>query len=144
MTSAAPRRDDAASGRPAPQVAAAPILLIDDNEQVREVFSSVLRRAGFTVVQARDVADARGRIADRGETYSLVICDVVLGDGSARDVMKAMRQDGRDVPLLLISGHVQEEAERRLGIIAGEAFLQKPFGVDALLAKVEELSGIRP
>lgn len=142
MTSAGIGREHVPLEAPAAQPDTASILLVEDNEQVRQVFSSVLRRAGFAVVQAAGVVDACSLIPDRTRTFSLVICDVVLGDGTARDVMKAIRQDGRDLPLLLISGHIQEEAERRLGVIAGEAFLQKPFAVEALLAKVHELTGI--
>jgi DNA-binding response OmpR family regulator len=117
-----------------------PILVVDDDPQMRHVIQSALQEEGLTVETAADGRQALDRA--RRRRPRLVILDMGLplldGVGLAAE-LRALYGDG--VPLVVITadGHVVEKARR----VGARAYLAKPFELDGLSAAVQQALGDR-
>jgi CheY-like chemotaxis protein len=111
-----------------------PILLVDDNEQLREIMARALDEAGYIVLQATDGPEALDVLAV-GPQIQLLITDIAMprmnGVQLASHFMAASH-----VPVLFISGNPHEPAE-----LPGP-ILQKPFTPEILVATVKRLLAI--
>jgi PAS domain S-box-containing protein len=137
------------AGDPATAVAADPargaergsgtILLVEDDRAVRRTAARALRRAGYRVVEAGDAAAALEASADPALALDLLVVDVGLPRVKGTRVAEAIRRSRPQLPILLVSGHVEEDADRGEVAEAGARFLPKPFTPSALLERVRTL-----
>lgn len=109
------------------------VLVVEDDEGVREFLAVVLERAGYTVLLASDGEQALTSGDDA--RVDLLISDVVMHGISGKELAVRVRQRRPDLPVLLISGYPR--ADLRLEI--GDEFLQKPFGPELLLTRVRRI-----
>jgi CheY-like chemotaxis protein len=117
------------------------VLYVEDEITVRSLTAHVLRRLGYTVIEAGSGQQAREALESRNvPNVDLLFSDVVLPDAGGKDVADWLRgtRDGR-TKLLLTSGYVDEGILRRHGLEVGTAFLQKPFTPADLARKVREV-----
>jgi DNA-binding response OmpR family regulator len=111
------------------------VLLVDDEPRMRETLARALKRRGWMVDQAatRDEAVAAALAGD----HRLLLLDVNLPDGSGWDVLRALRDEGRSIPAVILSGGPSAAARIRefkpLGV------LQKPFPIESLLRIAERV-----
>ena len=116
--------------------AAARILVVDDEPDIRTLLRSLLERAGYTVEAAAD-----GRAALRSffaSTPDLVILDVRMPELDGWATLERMR-DLSDVPVIMLTAR-DGELERVRGLTAGaDDYVAKPFGRQELLARVQAL-----
>ena len=124
----------AAEGR---SVEGARVLVADDNADMREYVSRLLRDRGCEV---RMVGDGRAALASvRAWHPDLVLSDVMMPGMDGFELLAALRADERtrDIPVILLSARAGEEA-RAEGVEAGaDDYLAKPFAARELLARVE-------
>ncbi|WP_116123890.1 response regulator [Paraburkholderia sp. BL6669N2] len=116
--------------------AAARLLVVDDNADLREYMSRILRAAGHDVRLATDGQAALE--AARAEPPDLVLSDVMMPRLDGFGLLRALRADPdlRDTPVLMLSARAGEEA-RVDGIEHGaDDYLTKPFSARELLARV--------
>jgi signal transduction histidine kinase/CheY-like chemotaxis protein len=117
----------------------ATVLVVDDEASVAKVATRMLASAGLRVLVARDGEDALAlHRAHRGK-LDLVLLDLNMPGLPGDEVYRALRRDEPTLPILLSSGHPEEEALARLQGSEPLAFLQKPYGTDALRRRVREL-----
>jgi two-component system cell cycle sensor histidine kinase/response regulator CckA len=109
------------------------ILLVEDDEQVREANSTILRRSGYHVLVAPNGSEALSVSADHAEPIHLLLSDVVMPGMGGRDLAARIVEQRPDVKVLFVSGYTQD------AFVAGAGFLQKPITPDALLRKVRGL-----
>jgi DNA-binding response OmpR family regulator len=115
------------------------VLLCEDEEPLRVLLVRMLERAGYTVAAAMDAAQALELADGLGGAYDALVTDVIMPGGSGLDLAGELaRRDGTR-PLLLISGFSAEAVDRRTGVPAGSAFLEKPFDAAELLAALRTL-----
>ena len=116
--------------------AGAAVLVVDDDQTLRETLEYNLRREGYRVRTAGDGTEAvRLAYAERPD---LIILDVMLPGMSGFDVCRAVRRD-LAVPILMLSAR-EEEIDKVLGLELGaDDYLTKPFGLRELLARVHAL-----
>ncbi len=115
------------------------VLLVEDEELVRVLARDVLRRHGYTVLEAQDGADALGvAVTHRGPIH-LMIADVVMPAMGGQEVAASLSPLHREMKILYMSGYTDEAIERHGILSAGSRFLQKPFRIDALLRIVREV-----
>lgn len=113
------------------------VLLVEDEEGVRTMLASALRQRGYRVIEA---ADAESAIAlDPAETgpVDLLVTDVMMPGLSGAGLSVRLRERWPGMRVLFISGYgavVVSDAPRE-----GTAYLQKPFGVERFLEKVQTL-----
>jgi CheY-like chemotaxis protein len=115
------------------------ILLVEDEEPVRNLVRDTLQREGYTVLDAPNAADARRM----GRTYKgpihLLIADVVMPKEGGRDLAHSLAPQRPSMKVLFMSGYT-DLAVVSSGLLNSEAaFIQKPFTPAALSAKVREI-----
>lgn len=119
-----------------PAIAPSRILVVDDEPLVRATVGASLRRAGHTVVEAADGVDALAIFA--GEVFDLVIADLAMPRMGGTALAQALRARQPGLPILLITGFVDEHVVDRCG--AGPtALLLKPFNHEQLRAAAADL-----
>jgi len=115
------------------------VLLVDDEASVRTVASSLLRKRGFTVVEARDGADGLSRFREHPEQWRLVLLDLSMPVLNGEQTLRAMRELRADVRVLMMSGYDQQDV--RQGVGDGVDFVQKPFSAGELGEAVRRVLG---
>jgi CheY-like chemotaxis protein len=114
------------------------ILLVDDEHELREAVAEYLESRGYHVLKASN-GDEAVRVARQWEgKIALLISDVIMPKMSGRVLVDYMRNTHPETAVLVISGYADDETLRR-GIIKTALFLQKPFTLQMLGAKVREL-----
>jgi len=115
------------------------ILLVEDEESVRQVARLTLEAYGYEVLVANDGVQALGIAEQHRGRIRLVVTDVVMPGLSGRDVIARLREAGVVVKALFMSGYI-DDAVVRHGLVDEQApFLQKPFTPRALALKVREV-----
>lgn len=113
------------------------ILVVEDEEGIRELVAFHLERAGFTVVTAAS-AEAAWPLIERAD---VVVLDWMLPDGSGLDLLVRWRGGGRAArrPVLMLTARASE-VDRVAGLDAGaDDYLVKPFSAAELVARVRAL-----
>gem|GEM_PF-6066766 len=118
------------------------ILVVDDEQMVRESVRRVLHRAGYRVLlasSAREALDIFGRIASQ---ISLVILDVMMPEMTGPELAERLREMGTPAKVLFVSGYAPAEMPAETRGLASAALLQKPFASADLLERVGALMEI--
>lgn len=109
------------------------ILIVDDEAVVRAYLVRALRLQGYEVVEARDGPSAWELALER--SYDLVITDNRMPGMSGKELTRRVRERYPDTRILCVSGSQDTPAEDDGHV----AHLRKPFGIDELVVKVQEL-----
>ena len=120
------------------------ILLVEDEESVREVSSRLLSRAGYTVVEAVDGRQALEIYSDRGADIDVIITDMVMPEMGGRELARRVRDMDPHIPIIFMSGYTDDDELRRSFLDRGSAFLEKPFTPELLLSRIREVVSARP
>jgi CheY-like chemotaxis protein len=120
------------------------VLVVEDDDGVRRLARRILEQYGYAVLTAADGAEALAVMAGEAAGVDVVVSDLVMPELTGRELIGRLRERWPGLPALLLSGHSGEESGP-LGLAPGQAFLQKPFSPDALVAAIEELlADVRP
>ncbi|MAS40864.1 MAG: DNA-binding response regulator [Gammaproteobacteria bacterium] len=113
------------------------LLIVEDDRRTGDYLRQGLAEAGFTVMLARNGLD--GHHLAVSETFDLVIMDVMLPDVDGWRVVRALRDAGKQVPVLFLTARDRVE-DRVKGLeLGGDDYLVKPFAFAELLARVRTL-----
>jgi two-component system NtrC family sensor kinase len=120
------------------------VLLVDDQDELRRTGSRVLRRFGYTVVEAAHGAEALELLRRPGHGISLVLTDYIMPEMNGMVLIERIRDLGLPVKVALSSGHVDVGE----GELAGDALtvpvIGKPWTMEELVTGVREvLDGVR-
>ena len=113
------------------------ILVVDDNDALRENLAEALELEGFEVAVAADGPGALARL-DEDPSFAVVLLDLVMPGMDGRAVLARIRDDPRlsTLRVVITTGHTGSGV--RAGVPA-DAFLTKPFGVRELLAAIRRV-----
>ncbi|MFT5377228.1 MAG: signal transduction histidine kinase [Candidatus Latescibacterota bacterium] len=118
------------------------ILLVEDEEVVRNLAHRVLRDHGFDVLEARKGEEALVLAELHDGTIDLLLTDVVMPEMSGYELAQHLGPQRPDMRILYMSGYTNDDV-LRYGIHQGHVpFLQKPFGPDDLVAKVHQVLSV--
>ncbi|MGN9839940.1 response regulator transcription factor [Nonomuraea sp. H19] len=109
------------------------LLVVDDEPNIRELFSASLRMVGFEVLTAADGMEAL-RVAEESSP-DLVMLDVMLPDLDGLAVAGRLRSRGRRVPVLFVTAKDTPE-DRIAGLGLGEDYVTKPFSLEEVIARI--------
>ncbi|MGH9919837.1 MAG: response regulator [Nitrososphaerales archaeon] len=113
--------------------AAARLLVVDDDPDIRSTLTRLLRAEGYETERASSGPEAMDLMSR--QRPDLVILDVMLGGESGFDILAAIRRTS-DVPVILLTGR-DEEADKVLGLRLGaDDYVAKPFSSPELAARV--------
>jgi len=118
------------------------ILLVEDEDTVRIVAERALTRAGYTVTTASDGDEGlekfEQRIASGESMFDMVVSDVVMPIMDGPAMVRAIREQAPDLPVLFMSGYAEEQLRKEIDLAAMH-FLPKPFSVQQISVKVAEI-----
>jgi CheY-like chemotaxis protein len=124
------------------------ILVVDDEEHIREMRSTMLTRQNYRVIVAADGAEAVAIFSQRAAEIRLVVTDLHMPNLDGATLSRALRRINPDTRVLVMSGHSSTLGHRPQTHDKpeqfGHAFLHKPFKPEALLAQVQQLLNATP
>jgi CheY-like chemotaxis protein len=119
------------------------ILVVDDEEPVRELARQVLERAGYTVLTAADGREGLDVYTSRRDEIAAVLLDMTMPRMNGPETLAALKQLEPSVRVVLTSGYHEEDATASLGGAGLAGFLQKPFRAGELASAIKRAVGDR-
>ncbi|MEL7100043.1 MAG: sigma-54 dependent transcriptional regulator [Pseudomonadota bacterium] len=112
------------------------ILIVDDERDIRELISDILKDEGYSTRLAGNSDDAMAAL--NAEAPGLMILDIWLKDSrmDGIDILKTVKRDNPDVPVVIISGHGNIEIAVAAIKQGAYDFIEKPFNIDQLLVVI--------
>jgi two-component system NtrC family sensor kinase len=115
------------------------ILVVEDDEGVRSYTGEILHELGYRVLLAPDAKDALRFIEQPERHIDLLLTDMVMPGLNGRQLADAARAIRPGLPVLFMTGYSRNAIVHQGRLDAGLSLIQKPFGRDALAAKVREV-----
>ncbi|MBF0231734.1 MAG: response regulator [Desulfamplus sp.] len=114
------------------------MLVVDDEEMVRTIGATMLRRLGFNVLEAKDGVEALEVFMQNKDEIRLVLCDLSMPRMNGWQTIDALRKLVPDIPVILASGY--DEAQVMSGEHCGfiQPFLHKPYHMAELKSVIEK------
>jgi CheY-like chemotaxis protein len=140
-------RVDAAADRilsmppPASLRGAETILLVEDDDQVRNVAQGILRKYGYNVIEARNAGEALLHSESHPGEIHLLLSDVVMPQMSGPELAKRLASSRSEMKVLCMSGYTDDSIVRHGVLEAHIAYVQKPITPPTLMTKVREVLG---
>ena len=121
-----------------PKIKTGPVLLIDDEESVRNIARTVLEKEGFLVTVAEDGEAGLEAFRNAGGEFLLVLTDLTMPKLTGLETLIALREARPDARVVLMSGYGESEVLGRYGQYGFTGFLQKPFAPLELMHAIEK------
>jgi PAS domain S-box-containing protein len=115
------------------------ILLVEDEITLRGLVKQYLQNQGYTVIEATDGAAAIRIAADYPNPIHLLLTDVIMPGMNGREVASRISANRKDIKVLYVSGYTENAIGHNGLLEEGITFLQKPFTLPTLKAKVREM-----
>ncbi len=110
------------------------VLVVDDDPEMRDLVSSVLRHVGYQVTEAAGVCEGLGIMSRR--VPDAVLTDLRMPDGSGHDILEHAGTLPTAPPVIVMSGTLDEKIKPELLAAGAAALLPKPFSVHQLIATI--------
>ena len=110
------------------------VLIVEDEKNIVDILRFNLMREGYRTLEAYDGEDGLNKA--RSENPDLILLDVMLPKMIGFDVCRTLRQEGTNVPVIILTAR-EEEADKVLGLeIGADDYITKPFSMRELIARV--------
>ena len=124
------------------RVQAPPVLVVDDDEDIRMLVCLVLNSEGYRAVPARDGLDAL-RILGESERPALILLDIMMPRMDGEELIAALRSAGLShIPVVIMSG--DNEARQKTRSAGAAGCLVKPVDIDVLVSTVRRFAAPNP
>lgn len=112
------------------------VLLVEDEEPVRRLLSTILRSRGYEVLDASGGDEALAIFAEHGDSIHLLLTDIVMPKMNGRELSERLREIQPSLKVVYMSGYADEVLVNTCSADPGMWFLQKPLRPDALATAV--------
>jgi signal transduction histidine kinase len=112
------------------------ILIVDDEEIIRDIVTTALQSAGYTAATAANGEEAIAYCRDHGAEADLIILDLIMPKVSARETFDGIREVAPQARILITSGYTSPEATNELISKGALGLLSKPFSIKKLCSEV--------
>lgn len=119
------------------------ILVVEDERRIRALICKILTRHGYRTIEASEGREALELARSHVNDIRLLLTDVVMPGMSGVELAALIRELRADLKVLFISGYPGVPGASSSQLPAGSSFLQKPFTLQSLVAKVRETIGTR-
>ena len=119
------------------------ILLVEDEDAVRQVTRHVLESAGYLVLEACGPEQAIAAFLRFEGSVSLLLTDVVMPSMGGAELAARLKQIRPGLTTMFMSGYANNAASQA-GFEPGDWYIQKPFSIQALLSRVKEALSLPP
>lgn len=113
------------------------ILIVDDEQAIREMVSFTLNRSGFDVLEAADAQEAQTVVAD--DRPDLVLLDWMMPGVSGLDLARRFKREDltREMPIIMLTARSEEEEKIRGLEVGADDYVTKPFSPRELIARIK-------
>ncbi|MFW5868927.1 MAG: PAS domain-containing hybrid sensor histidine kinase/response regulator, partial [Armatimonadota bacterium] len=115
------------------------VLVVEDDEIVRKLVTSVLTRHGHTVLSAESAEEALEVAAAHRDGIEIMVTDVIMPGMNGPELAEEMAAHHPDMPVLFVSGYAEEAIMHEGVLDEGIHFMQKPFGPEKLLRRIRSV-----
>jgi len=113
------------------------VLVVDDEEPVRQVASEILVYLGYSVVTASSGEEAIEGVRN-GTKPDVVLLDIIMPGMNGHQTLRALRQIEPDIPVLISTGYSDRSAAAVLIDEGADGFVNKPYHIETLAAQLEK------
>jgi PAS domain S-box-containing protein len=117
------------------------ILVVDDEDPLRQLLRTVFTRKGYKVTSACDGLEAIAIVGDPNRQIDAVLLDINMPGASGVEVLKSIREKRPQLPVLILSGHLSAETRDYLEEIGQTDYLSKPYRLDELGRRLRTMLG---
>jgi len=118
------------------------LLVADDSETVLLMLQRRLEMEGYEVVTATDGVEALKRLRElRPQEPDVILLDAMMPNKSGTEVLEEIRGEGSEIPVVMISAHLDAQEPERMRKLGATDIVPKPFEWEDLIGKIEELAG---
>jgi two-component system, cell cycle sensor histidine kinase and response regulator CckA len=115
------------------------ILLVEDNEDVRDMARSCLKHYGYRVIEATNGTEALRIFKELEGRIDLLFTDVVMPTMGGQSLAESIRTQNSELPVLFMSGHPFDINTKKLAAMDGNDFIQKPFKPPDMAQKIRDM-----
>jgi CheY-like chemotaxis protein len=115
------------------------VLLVEDDDQARELIRTILSQQGYLVLAAASGVEAVDIARKHPGRVDLLLSDMLLPEMSGYDTAQQVRSIHPDVPVLFISGYIEGDIVEKALADLNASFLDKPFSPSDLTTKIRSL-----
>jgi DNA-binding NtrC family response regulator len=124
---------------PVPAFQEATILVVDDEDALRQAVAKLLRKTGIDVIEAADGSAAIEILRANGQNIDAVLLDMTIPGHSSRDVLDAAARIRPDLKIILTSAYSEQSVTANLTTPLSRRFIRKPFQLDTLVQMLQEV-----
>jgi two-component system OmpR family response regulator len=110
------------------------ILVVDDEEPIRDLIATALGYAGFEVTTAEDGITALSQVSLTGP--DLIVLDITMPGFDGWEVCRRLRRDGDTTPVVFLTARDQQDEKLRGFTLGADDYLTKPFSLEELIARI--------
>ena len=112
------------------------ILVVDDESRIRKLIKDFLRQENYTVLEAEDGEDALNVFEQNKNKIDLIILDVMMPKFDGWSVLRKIRQDNTQIPIIMLTARAEEQDELFGFELGVDEYITKPFSPKILVARV--------
>ena len=113
------------------------ILIVEDDQFLREFYQELLQTEGYDVDAAADGDMGLTKITEGG--YNLILLDIMLPKLSGTDLCKKIRAEGNNIPVIMLTAR-ETEVDKVLGLELGaDDYVTKPFSIRELISRIKAI-----
>lgn len=113
------------------------ILVVEDEDAIREVIALNLRMAGYEVAEAASAERALGLLGEEKDGFDVALLDVMLPGMNGFSLCETIRRDSAELGIIILSAKTQEKDKINGLSIGADDYITKPFSLKLVTARVE-------